>query len=260
GSTWVLQARRMDGRIGPITVLPDQINTVNPLIIILMVPVFEAWIYPAARKVVKVTPLRKMAFGGILAAVAFIMAGFVQLKVNDTMEPKPNFGSVFIQRYGNATGPITLNGTDLPESKSEHPSGIYSLQAGDHNFELNLTNPQGAYVLGLFSNPDKSTTSMTIFPYACEKSENGRTRVYLLLSNDSYLVGGNLFVLDNEGVLQWNITIKPGAYVDIQPPIISSPDYTIKYGKNCTRPEDCPYQKLQEVLEIVKKRFLTILF
>ena len=72
------------------------------------------------------------------------------------MEPKPNFGSVFIQRYGNATGPITLNGTDLPESQSEHPSGIYSLQAGDQNFELNLTDPQGAYVLGLFSNPEKS--------------------------------------------------------------------------------------------------------
>ena len=26
GSTWVVQARAMDGRIGPITVLPDQMN------------------------------------------------------------------------------------------------------------------------------------------------------------------------------------------------------------------------------------------
>lgn len=32
GSTWVLQARRMDGRVGPITILPDQMNTFNPLI------------------------------------------------------------------------------------------------------------------------------------------------------------------------------------------------------------------------------------
>lgn len=62
-----------------VCVLPDQINTVNPLIIIIMVPVFEAWIYPALRKVVKVTPLRKMAAGGILASVAFVMAGLVQV-------------------------------------------------------------------------------------------------------------------------------------------------------------------------------------
>ncbi|VDN35255.1 unnamed protein product [Gongylonema pulchrum] len=80
GSTWVLQARRMDGRVGPFTILPDQINTLNPLIILIMVPIFEAFIYPTARKFCNITPLRKMATGGILAAVAFIMAGLVQVQ------------------------------------------------------------------------------------------------------------------------------------------------------------------------------------
>ncbi|VDO26700.1 unnamed protein product [Haemonchus placei] len=50
GSTWVLQARRLDGRIGWLTVLPEQINILNPLVVLIMVPVFEGFIYPCARK------------------------------------------------------------------------------------------------------------------------------------------------------------------------------------------------------------------
>uniref|UniRef100_A0A915E004 Uncharacterized protein n=1 Tax=Ditylenchus dipsaci TaxID=166011 RepID=A0A915E004_9BILA len=64
GSTWFLQARRMDGRVGPLTILPDQMNTFNPLIIIIMVPIFEAFIYPCLRKVCNVTPFAKWLLVG----------------------------------------------------------------------------------------------------------------------------------------------------------------------------------------------------
>lgn len=56
-------------------------NTFNPLIVLIMVPVFEAFIYPGFRRVCKITPLRKMAVGGCLAALAFVLAGLLQLKV-----------------------------------------------------------------------------------------------------------------------------------------------------------------------------------
>lgn len=69
----------MDGRVGPLTILPDQMNTFNPLIILIIVPLFEAYIYPMARRFVKVTPLRKMALGGLCAAIAFMVAGFLQV-------------------------------------------------------------------------------------------------------------------------------------------------------------------------------------
>lgn len=70
----------MDGRVGAFTILPDQINTINPLIILIMVPVFEAYIYPLARRFFKVTPLRKMAVGGVLIGLSFVMAGMLQVK------------------------------------------------------------------------------------------------------------------------------------------------------------------------------------
>lgn len=97
GSTWVLQARRMDGRIGPLTVLPDQMNTINPLIILIMVPIFEAYLYPLTRKMVHVTPLRKMGVGGVLIGISFVMAGILQVAVASATSTAliTNFYSIF---------------------------------------------------------------------------------------------------------------------------------------------------------------------
>lgn len=151
GSTWVLQARRMDGRIGPITILPDQMTTLNPLIILIMVPIFEAFLYPTARKFFVVTPLRKMAFGGVLAAMSFVVAGLIQLKVNETMEPVPASDQAFIYRLGNVSTNIQTNvGLSLEPYKNVWPAGEYDLisQNLDH---FNLTvESEHAYIVGIF--------------------------------------------------------------------------------------------------------------
>uniref|UniRef100_A0A915Q7D1 Uncharacterized protein n=1 Tax=Setaria digitata TaxID=48799 RepID=A0A915Q7D1_9BILA len=125
GSTWVLQARRLDGRVGPFTILPDQMNILNPLFVLIIVPLFEAWLYPLVQKVCKVTSLRKMAVGGCLAALAFILAGLLQLEVNKTMEPCPQHGRVFLQRFGNSSSLYEINGTELVYGKNDLPEGQY---------------------------------------------------------------------------------------------------------------------------------------
>lgn len=146
----------MDGRVGSFTILPDQMNTFNPLIIIITVPIFEAWIYPALRRVCLVTPLRKMAAGGILAALAFVMAGFLQIKVNETMEPRPLSGNVFVQRIGNASADFKTDlGYDLLAGKNEWPAGNFTLIGPNGAVEhLELNAKPGAYVIGVFDRPE----------------------------------------------------------------------------------------------------------
>uniref|UniRef100_A0A1I7WVH8 Peptide transporter 3 n=1 Tax=Heterorhabditis bacteriophora TaxID=37862 RepID=A0A1I7WVH8_HETBA len=148
GSTWVLQARRLDGRIGWLTVLPEQINTLNPLIVLIMVPIFEAFVYPAAKKVFKVTPLRKMAIGGLLTALAFVMAGVLQLEVNKTMEEPPADDRIYLQRVGNASnvhgfslkGEGLINGGNLPSGRTDLASGMYTIETSDKvHKSINLT-------------------------------------------------------------------------------------------------------------------------
>lgn len=51
----------------------------------------------------------------------------------------------------------------------------------------------------MFEMINNFSTSYAMFPYACEKSENGRTRIYMLLSDDSNLLGGHLYIVDHNG-------------------------------------------------------------
>lgn len=122
-----------------------------------MVPIFEAFIYPALKNVVNITPLRKMAAGGILAALAFVMAGLLQLKVNETLEPKPSAGNVFVQRVGNSSANFTIEGFgDFMEfNKMEVPMQNYTLLGpNDSRMVLNLNKPKSAYVVGIFDRSD----------------------------------------------------------------------------------------------------------
>uniref|UniRef100_A0A0N5AUQ9 Peptide transporter 3 n=1 Tax=Syphacia muris TaxID=451379 RepID=A0A0N5AUQ9_9BILA len=243
GSTWVLQARRMDGRIGPLTVLPDQMNTINPLIILIMVPIFEAYLYPLTRKMVHVTPLRKMGVGGVLIGISFVMAGILQLYVNGTMEPRPEPGHVFLQRFGNSTVKYYLNGVPLEFGKTDLEVGEYAVNAEDgSSFGISLTKSASGYVLGLFDSPDNKT-EMALFQYSCEKSENGRTRLYLLVPEASALDGGMFYVVDYKGNIHKQITIASGNWVEIEPALISSPNYLLVFGEsNCTL-STCKYRQ-----------------
>lgn len=72
----------MNGRIGSWVIKPDQMQVVNPLLILLFLPLFETVLYPSLNKARLLTrPLQKMATGGVLAAVAFIMSGALELQL-----------------------------------------------------------------------------------------------------------------------------------------------------------------------------------
>lgn len=85
GSQWTFQATRMDGQIGSFVLLPDQLQAINPLLIMIFIPIFETFIYPAFDKIHFInTPLKKLVVGGFLASVAFIVAGVVELQIENT--------------------------------------------------------------------------------------------------------------------------------------------------------------------------------
>ncbi|XP_012267222.2 peptide transporter family 1 isoform X1 [Athalia rosae] len=93
GSRWTIQATRMNGQIGSFVLKPDQIGFVNPLLILLFIPMFETCIYPALNKIHLVrTPLQKLTFGGILAGLAFVISGVVELQLEKTYPVLPSSG------------------------------------------------------------------------------------------------------------------------------------------------------------------------
>ncbi|OQR69923.1 solute carrier family 15 member 2-like [Tropilaelaps mercedesae] len=82
GSSWTLQATRMKWRVFNIPILPDQIQLLNPLCILVLAPLFGYVIYPMFKKCGILTkPLQKMFVGGVFAAASFLICMFLQFAV-----------------------------------------------------------------------------------------------------------------------------------------------------------------------------------
>jgi len=60
------------------TIKPDQMQALNALFIILLIPLFEGVVYPLSKRP---RPLKRMCAGMFLASVAFVFAGFLQMKI-----------------------------------------------------------------------------------------------------------------------------------------------------------------------------------
>ncbi|KAI5641370.1 POT family domain-containing protein [Phthorimaea operculella] len=94
GSRWTFQAARMEQQIGSWSLKPDQMQVVNPLLILVFIPLFEVAIYPCMTwcKLIK-KPLHKMIWGGMLAAAAFVISGIVELNL------VPTYGTPVVEGY-----------------------------------------------------------------------------------------------------------------------------------------------------------------
>ena len=84
GQTWTLQAESslMDKNLGfGFTVLPAQIQVVNGLLILAMVPIFTFGIYPLWGKLTKVTPLRKISVGLFTIASSYLIMSRIEGRI-----------------------------------------------------------------------------------------------------------------------------------------------------------------------------------
>uniref|UniRef100_A0A8C2AFY4 Solute carrier family 15 member 1 n=1 Tax=Cyprinus carpio TaxID=7962 RepID=A0A8C2AFY4_CYPCA len=91
GSRWTLQATTMDGNFGAFIIQPDQMQIVNPILIVIMVPIMASAVYPLIKKCgLNFTPLRRMTVGMLLASLAFVAAALLQIQIDRTV---PNFPS-----------------------------------------------------------------------------------------------------------------------------------------------------------------------
>uniref|UniRef100_A0A665VUP0 Solute carrier family 15 member 1 n=1 Tax=Echeneis naucrates TaxID=173247 RepID=A0A665VUP0_ECHNA len=91
GSRWTLQATTMDGDFGILIIQPDQMQTVNPILILILVPIMDSVIYPLISKCkLNFSPLKRMTVGMFLAALAFVAAGLVQIQIDQTLPQFPS--------------------------------------------------------------------------------------------------------------------------------------------------------------------------
>ncbi len=79
GSTWILQAKEMNLNFLGMDLLPSQIPALNPIMVMILIPITTKWIYPGIEKLgISFTPLRKMSAGMLIAAFSFLQVAVIQ--------------------------------------------------------------------------------------------------------------------------------------------------------------------------------------
>ena len=93
----------MNGQLGKFAIQPDQMQALNPILILVFIPIFETIVYPLfgmchlLKRLLKelfeivyiaffYRPLQRMVIGMVLAGLSFVVAGFIELKVQSSQQ------------------------------------------------------------------------------------------------------------------------------------------------------------------------------
>ncbi|XP_076026033.1 solute carrier family 15 member 1 [Genypterus blacodes] len=143
GSRWTLQATTMDGHFGQLVIQPDQMQTVNPILILTLVPIMDSAIYPLIKKCgLNFTPLKRMTVGMFLAAMAFVCAALVQIEIDKTLPTFPSASQSqlkLINMGGNAVTVTLPDNTKVDLSAAQASPDYFTFPAG--NITVSVGNP-----------------------------------------------------------------------------------------------------------------------
>nr|XP_020490134.1 LOW QUALITY PROTEIN: solute carrier family 15 member 1-like [Labrus bergylta] len=143
GSRWTLQATNMDGNFGALIIQPDQMQTVNPILILTLVPIMDNLIYPLIQKCgLNFTPLRRMTVGMLLAAIAFVCAALVQIQIDTTLPtfPSASQSQMKLLNMGSNQVQINLPGNDAFELPAAKASNEF-LTFNEETINVSIGNP-----------------------------------------------------------------------------------------------------------------------
>lgn len=148
GSRWTFQATRMNGDLGGFVLKPDQMQIINPLLILLLVPLFEAVIYPCFKKSGLLTPLRRIGCGLVFCGLSFVISGFLEIALEPTYATIPADGRMQLNFIN--TLPCQVNVTYRVKDKN----GDLSIKANEYEFVQDLEADQDIFASAFLENAD----------------------------------------------------------------------------------------------------------
>ncbi len=151
-SSWVVQAEKMDRHFLGHEWLANQIQTVNPLFILVMLPLFSYVIYPAVDKVFRLTPLRKFGIGLFTVVFAFLIAAWIQVRIDAGQHPNiiwQILGFVIL-----TAAEVLVSVTHLEFAYTQAPKKMKSLVMCTYLGSVSLGNLFTGTVNFLIQNPD----------------------------------------------------------------------------------------------------------
>ncbi len=155
GSSWVLQAQHMDRVVAGVELLPAQIQAANPLLVMVLIPVFSYWIYPFINRFFVLTPLRKIAIGLFVTAAAFVIPSAIQFSIDQG--GTPSIGWQLLAYVVLTAGEVMVSITCLEFSYTQAPKTMKSFVMAFFMLSISMGNLFTSAVNFFIQNPDGSS-------------------------------------------------------------------------------------------------------
>jgi POT family proton-dependent oligopeptide transporter len=124
-SEWVVQASKMDLNFLGIKWEAEQISFVNAGFILAFIPLFTMIVYPGLEKAgIKVTPLRKIGAGFVLASISFVMISIIQQWIDAGQTP--NIGWQILAFVVLTAAEVLVSITGLEYAYTQSPPSMKS--------------------------------------------------------------------------------------------------------------------------------------
>ena len=82
GGAWIMQAQQMDRNFLGVDWMESQIQAINPLLILIFIPLASYVVFPLVGRVFTLTPIRKIGIGLFLTVAAFSVSATAQERVD----------------------------------------------------------------------------------------------------------------------------------------------------------------------------------
>jgi len=127
-TAWVEQAKSMNGNFGLFTMLPAQLQAVNPFLILCFIPLFAYVLYPLLGRWFEPTPLRKIGIGLFLTAISFVIIALAEQRIVDG--ERPHMLWQIVAYVVITAGEVMVSVTALEFSYTQAPKKMKSLIMG----------------------------------------------------------------------------------------------------------------------------------
>ncbi len=144
-STWVYQSKsaflnkdiNLFGLI-EFTLLPSQIQAANPILVLILIPAFAFFIYPALSRVITLKPLIKILIGMFMCVLAFLVAAYIEKRISSGIETSVWWQ--FLAYLILTMAEVMVSITALEFSYTQAPNQMKSTVMGIFMFSISLGN------------------------------------------------------------------------------------------------------------------------
>ena len=159
GSEWVAQAEKMNLTVSlfgfNFTLLASQIQVINGLLIILFIPLFQYWIYPAINRLWRLTSLRKIGLGIVTIGLSFFVSAWIEARLAAGI--RLNIVWQMPAYVLLTAGEVMASITALEFAYTQAPRQMKSVIQSLYLLAVSLGNLFAAGVHWFIANPDGST-------------------------------------------------------------------------------------------------------